>query len=229
MDETTGPGTPPEPPHGPPGTPPEPPHGPPGTPPQPPHGPPGTPPGGQAPTPPDPPTRRAWQVQPRVAAPRGPRAVDLTVSRGVLWIGAAALPLRHLTSVEVARAKPDWVLRVFLSAVLVAAFVAFAREDTGPSTRSAAVICAIGVGALLLKVAFTPPKPVLLIQTAAGSTAAVTLPDIGELRHVAALIVRAIDDVPAEFTVVVQRTGTPSGGNRNGSVVRVKGGGLSYR
>ncbi|MFF2774703.1 DUF6232 family protein [Streptomyces sp. NPDC058052] len=220
MDETTGPGTPPEPPRVPPGTPPK------GQAPAPPPGPPAGPPPD---APPDAPTRRAWQVQPRAAVPRGPRAVDLKVSRGVLWIGTAALPLRHLTSVEVSRAKPDWVLRLFLSGVLAAAFVAFAAKDTGPSTRSAAVVCAIGVGALLLKVAFTPPKPVLLFQTAAGSTAAVTLPDIDELRHVAALIVRAIDDVPTEFGVVVQRVGSPSGGNPDRSVVRVRGGGLSYR
>ncbi|MGW4052845.1 DUF6232 family protein [Streptomyces sp. NPDC004779] len=159
--------------------------------------------------------------------PRGPRAIELRVSRGVLWIGRAAMPLRHVTSVEVSRLKPDWALRVL---VLVAAAVGAGYLGKAAATVDGfplVLLALIAAAAYLLKILFGPPRPVLIVQTAGGSTAAVTLPDVDDLRWIADMIVGAIDDVPGEFTCVVQRLGQ---GEQNGPVVRTGGGkGLSYR
>ncbi|MFD8009357.1 DUF6232 family protein [Streptomyces sp. NPDC058955] len=211
MDTTNGPGTPPAPPGPPPGS----------------GGTPGAPPA-------DPPTRRPLLEQPRPAKLR-PRSVDLRVGEGVLWIGAAALPLRHVTSVEVSRVKPDAVLRWLLVVGLVALGVSAVQSGdlAGGDALPLLVVVLSVLAFFALKDVFAPARPVLVVQTAAGSTAVVTLPGFDEPRQIADRVVQAIDDPSASFTVVVQRVGSQGNGDRHAPVVRVKGGrggsGLTYR
>lgn len=214
MDATNGPGIPPQPP--------QPPHTP-----QMPTGPgPGPGPGA------DSPMRRTYLPQAGAKVPRGARATELRVSRGVLWIGAAAIPLRHIASVEVSRAKSDALLRVFLVVLVFAGALYYAsssstsREEEG--TAALLLVLVVVVGFALT--AFRPARPVLVVETAGGSTAAVTLPDIEQLRSIAGLIVGAIDGVPGEFTAVVQRVRSQAGADSHAPVVRGRDGrGLRYR
>ncbi|MFE6224556.1 DUF6232 family protein [Streptomyces sp. NPDC057854] len=189
---------------------------------------PGTPPGpGDAPGPPpaDPPTRRPWLAHGGPAKPRGPRSVDLRVREGVLWIGGAALPLRHLTSVEVARVKPDALLRWLLVLGLAVIGISSVQGGAVPGLGFPLLVAVLaGAAFVALKDVFAPARPVLVVQTAAGSTAVVTLPDLDELRHLAGLVVRAIGDPSAEFHAVVQRMGPQGNGDRQAPVVRMKGG-----
>ncbi|MFI8324882.1 DUF6232 family protein [Streptomyces sp. NPDC085529] len=196
---------------------------------------PGPPPGADGtPAPPaDPPTRRPLLEQPRPAKLR-PRSVDLSVGEGVLWIGTAALPLRHVTSVEVTRVKPDAVLRWLLVVGLVVLGVSAVQGDAVPGGGGLPVLVVLAALVFLaLKDVFAPARPVLVVQTAAGSTAVVTLPVFDDLRQIATQVVRAIDDPSARFEAVVQRVGPQGNGDRHAPVVRVKGGrggsGLTYR
>ncbi|MFD4372267.1 DUF6232 family protein [Streptomyces sp. NPDC058486] len=198
----------------------------------PPNDPPPVPP--TAPPPVDPPTRRPLLEPGRAPAVRGSRAIDLRVKNRVLWIGSAALPLPNVTSVEVVRVKPDSVLRVFLCLVLVIAGLAFTRGGGALFAGDFPVIVAfvVGVGFFVLKDAFAPARPVLVVQTAAGSTAVVTLPDPEQLRHIAGLIVWAIDDPSVEIAVEVKLFGARSRASDHGPVVHMRGRanlGISYR
>ncbi|MFJ5142143.1 DUF6232 family protein [Streptomyces sp. NPDC088707] len=184
--------------------------------------PPATPPG-PPPGPPDPPDSPPLDL-------RGGRVLRLRVSRRMLWVGAAAFPLHNITRVEAYKRQPDRgaaVLR-FLKWFAVA-LVVFAVVDAGSGGRAGAeannpgmVIVLIVLAVYLLRELFEKPKPVLDVEMSSGSTVAVTLPSVDELRDIAGLIARAIDNPAAEFSTVVQQINSNT--NNYGTVVNMNGG-----
>nr|WP_301554219.1 DUF6232 family protein [Streptomyces aureus] len=154
----------------------------------------------------------------------------LRVSRRMLWVGAAAFPLHNITRVEAYKRQPDRgaaVLR-FLKWFAVAVMV-YAVVNAGSSGRVSAgesnpvvIVVLIVLGVYLLRELFEKPKPVLDIEMSSGSTVAVTLPSVDELRDIAGLIARAIDNPAAEFSTVVQQFNSNT--NNYGPVVNMNGG-----
>ncbi|MFE5793415.1 DUF6232 family protein [Streptomyces sp. NPDC056503] len=145
----------------------------------------------------------------------------------MLWVGAAALPLRNITRVEALRLKPfrgTFFVR-FLKwlAITVLAYVLLDEADVGDarigeSGSPVILAAAIGLAVFLLTELFRPKRPVLAVETAGGSLVVVTLPTLDELRVVAGQIVHAIDHPEAEFTADVHQLN-----NHNGDVIHQHG------
>ncbi|MEU8433400.1 DUF6232 family protein [Streptomyces sp. NPDC029216] len=154
--------------------------------------------------------------------------------RRMLWVGSAAIPLHNITWVDAFRLKPNrW--KIFLRSLIwmAVAFVVYAFL-TATSGGGGIRIAGNGdfegrvlLGALVLAVVITLfawSKPVLAIETAGGSRVVVTLPNMDELRQIAAQIVYAINHPEAEFTAVVNQF-TSNNTNHFGPVVNMNGGG----
>ncbi len=147
----------------------------------------------------------------------------------MLWVGPAAFPLHNITRVEAFKLKPDRVAALlrFLKWLLVA-IVIYAvlnglsdgevsiGDDSGPLLFVVLVALAVYLG----KELFEPAKPVLLVEMSSGSAVLVTLPSMEELRDIAGLIAKAIDNPAAEFSTVVRQFNT----NNYGPVVNMNGG-----
>ena len=183
------------------------------------------------PPPPEPPSEppRASSVPPPSPVPPVPRrdgTLVLKVSRRILWVGSAALPLHNITRVEAFMLKPDrgTVLVRFLRWLLVAALIYAAisyASDGEVEGNPVLLIVGIALFLFLLKELFQSPTPVLVVETAGGSTVVVTLPTVNELLDIAGRIAHAIDNPEAEFTAVVQQYNNT---NNYGPVVNMNGG-----
>ncbi|MFE5947019.1 DUF6232 family protein [Streptomyces sp. NPDC056480] len=156
--------------------------------------------------------------------------LPLRVSRRMLWVGAAAFPLHNITRVEAFRLKPDRVaallrfLKWLLVAVVVYAVVNSVSDDDaslGDGGGPLLFVVLVALAVFLGKELFEPAKPVLLVEMASGSAVLVTLPSMEELRDIAGLIVRAIDNPAAEFSTVVRQFNNT---NNYGPVVNMNGG-----
>ncbi|WP_318212050.1 DUF6232 family protein [Streptomyces sp. SJL17-1] len=186
----------------------------------------GGPPPPTPPTPPTPPSGPPPSVPPEAS---WGGALRLRVSRRMLWVGPAAFPLHNITRVEAFKLKPDRVAALlrFLKWLLVA-IVIYAvlnglsdgevsiGDDSGPLLFVVLVALAVYLG----KELFEPAKPVLLVEMSSGSAVLVTLPSMEELRDIAGLIAKAIDNPAAEFSTVVRQFNT----NNYGPVVNMNGG-----
>ncbi|MER5729293.1 DUF6232 family protein [Streptomyces sp. NPDC002138] len=157
----------------------------------------------------------------------GRRRLVLRVSGRMLWVGSAALPLHNITLVDAFRFRPSrWdafvsSLKWLFGAVLLLAALAYVRQGdliTGRNSATLLPLALISVVVLALAALFRASKPVLAIETAGGSMIIVTLPNMDELRHIAAQIVYAIDHPEAEFTAIVHQT------NHYAPVVNMNGG-----
>ncbi|MFF8511416.1 DUF6232 family protein [Streptomyces sp. NPDC015492] len=189
----------------------------------PPTGPPVGPPSGAPSDPPEPPP-----VPPPGAGWGG--VLQLRVSRRMLWVGAAALPLHNITRVEAFRLTPDRgaALLRFLKWLAVA-LVIYAVLN-GVSDGDAAVgefgpllfVVLIALAVYLGRELFAAAKPVLLVEMSSGSAVVVTLPSMEELREIAGLIAHAIDNPAAEFSRTVQQFNTTN--NNYGTVINMNGG-----
>ncbi|WUQ09524.1 DUF6232 family protein [Streptomyces sp. NBC_00250] len=182
----------------------------------PPSGPPSGPPAGSPPPPPpDPPDLR-----------RG-GTLHLRVSRRMLWVGSAAFPLHNITRVEAFKLKPDRgaaflrFLKWLFVAGLVYAAINYASEGEA-SGGGVFLVVLIALVVFVLKELFEPARPVLLVEMASGSAVVVTLPNVDELRDIAGLIARAIDNPAAEFSTVVRQFNSNT--NNYGPVVHMNGG-----
>lgn len=158
--------------------------------------------------------------------PRRDGTLVLKVSRRILWVGSAALPLHNITRVEAFMLKPDrgTVLVRFLRWLLVAALIYAAisyASDGEVEGNPVLLIVGIALFLFLLKELFQSPTPVLTVETAGGSTVLVTLPTVNELLDIAGRIAHAIDNPEAEFTAVVQQYNNT---NNYGPVVNMNGG-----
>ncbi|MEU9854755.1 DUF6232 family protein [Streptomyces sp. NPDC047974] len=168
-------------------------------------------------------------VPPRFPAPPRPKEdLEIAVRRRMLWVGSAAFPLRNITRVEASRAKPyrDTPFVGFLKwlAFAVLAYLVLGVVDGGRAWRGTegdAFLLAAVIGLVLLVLGglFRPPRPVLVVETAAGSVTVVTLPNMDQLRVIAGQIVHAIDHPDADFAAYVRRLD-----NANGNVVHQRGG-----
>lgn len=145
-------------------------------------------------------------------------------------MGTAAIPLHNITRVEAFKLKPDRsaaflrLLKWLLVAALVVAAINYASDGEAEIGGSPLILVfLIGLAAYVLRELFEPARPVLAVETAAGSTAYVTLPNVEELKDIAGRIAHAIDNPSAEFTAVVQHF---NGNNTNnyGPVVNMNGG-----
>ncbi|MFE6141257.1 DUF6232 family protein [Streptomyces sp. NPDC056442] len=161
---------------------------------------------------------------------RNGRVLRLRVSRRMLWVGTAAFPLHNITRVEAYKQQPDRAaavlrfLRWFAVAVVVYAVInqgSGGNADVGDASPLVIVLL-IALAGFLLRELFQKPKPVLDIEMSSGSTVAVTLPSVDELRDIAGLIARAIDNPAAEFNRVVQQINSNT--NNYGPVVTMTGG-----
>lgn len=164
--------------------------------------------GAPPPKPPRPP------LLPSAPAKGGP--LVLRVSRRMLWVGTAAVPLHNITWVDAFRIKHNWgaaaarLLMWLIGAVVVQAAIKSASADearAGENSSLLFLIAAIGV-AVVVKDLLGSAKPVLVVEMTSGSKVIVTLPSMEELRQIAGRIVQAIDDPAAEFTAVVQQVNT---------------------
>ncbi|WP_395364711.1 DUF6232 family protein [Streptomyces sp. YH02] len=185
--------------------------------------------GAPPPTPPTPPTPPSGPPPPVPPEASWGGALRLRVSRRMLWVGPAAFPLHNITRVEAFRLKPDRAaallrfLKWLLVAVVIYAVVnslsdgeASLEDGGGPLLFVVLVALAVYLG----KELFEPAKPVLLVEMSSGSAVLVTLPSMEELRDIAGLIAKAIDNPAAEFSTVVRQFNT----NNYGPVVNMNGG-----
>ncbi|MET9726022.1 DUF6232 family protein [Streptomyces zaomyceticus] len=168
-------------------------------------------------------------MPPASPAPQVPRrdgTLVLKVSRRILWVGSAALPLHNITRVEAFMIKADRgaafvrFLRWLLVAALIYAAINYA-SDGEIEGNPVLLVVGIALFLFLLKELFQSPTPVLVVETAGGSTVVVTLPTVNELLDIAGRIAHAIDNPEAEFTAVVQQYNHT---NNFGPVVNMNGG-----
>ncbi|MFF5789308.1 DUF6232 family protein [Streptomyces sp. NPDC012693] len=179
---------------------------------------------------------RPWSEPPPGGPPSAPRArsgtLVLRVSRRILWVGTAAIPLHNITRVEAFKLKPDRgaafvrFLRWLVVAAVIYVVINYASEGEariGENGSPVVLVVLIALAAFALRELFQPATPVLAVETAAGSTAYVTLPSVEELQDIAGRIAHAIDNPSAEFAAVVQQF---NGNNTNnyGPVVNMNGG-----
>ncbi|MGW5784580.1 DUF6232 family protein [Streptomyces sp. NPDC003757] len=153
----------------------------------------------------------------------------LRVSRRMLWVGSAAIPLHNITWVDAYRMKPDWssagarLLAWLLGAVLVYVLINSADDGearAGDGGNLWILVVAVGL-AVVSKGLFVSAKPVLTVEMASGSKVIVTLPSMDELRRIAGRIAYAIDHPEAEFTALVQQYNNT---NNYGPVVNMRDG-----
>ncbi|MER8045349.1 DUF6232 family protein [Streptomyces sp. NPDC094032] len=200
---------------------------PPPRPPTPPTLPPTPPPVPPSSPPPEPPDE---QPAPFPPLPRRGEILEISVRRRTLWVGAAAFPLHNLTRVEAFKPKPDRGAAVmrFLKwlAVTVVAFAvihAVTKGEVGVGADGSPLFLAVLIGlvVVLFKELFEPRKPILAVETAGGSWAVATLPNVDELRAIAGRIVHAIDHPEAEFVAYVHQLNN----HYNGPVINQTGSG----
>ncbi|MER5965669.1 DUF6232 family protein [Streptomyces sp. NPDC002057] len=194
--------------------------------------PPGSAPSGPPPPrnpPPAAPPQRPWERSPAV---QRDGTLILQVSRRILWVGSAAIPLHNITRVEAFRLKPDRgaallrFLKWLVVAVVVYAVINTVNggdESIGGGGGPLLFVVLIALAAFLCKELFEPARSVLAVETAGGSVAHVTLPSVDELREIAGRIAYAIDNPEAEFTAIVQQFNS-SNTNNFGPVVNMNGG-----
>ncbi|MFB8082800.1 MULTISPECIES: DUF6232 family protein [unclassified Streptomyces] len=146
----------------------------------------------------------------------------------MLWVGTAAFPLHNITRVEAYKQQPDRgaavlrFLKWFAVAVVVYAVISAGGRFSAGEGNPVVVLVLIVLAVYLLRELFEKPKPMLDIEMSSGSTVSVTLPSVDELRHIAGLIARAIDNPAAEFSTVVQQI--TSNTNNYGPVITMNGG-----
>ncbi|MFG2598821.1 DUF6232 family protein [Streptomyces sp. NPDC048462] len=169
-------------------------------------------------------------VPPRpMGAPPPPplvQAVDLRVSKRLLWVGPAAYPLENIARVFtfVLRPRRKEAITLFCKRVALTLAMAIAMTvlillvDTvasiGAGESSAGPFVTIvwlgTLGALvyylleLTKVLSAPSHFVLAVETSGPSTAMVTSHDPGHLIQLVGRIAHAIDHPESEFTVRVE-------------------------
>ncbi len=167
---------------------------------------------------------------PPPAPPKGGPLV-LRVSRRILWVGTAAVPLHNIAWVDAFRLKPDWgaaflrILKWLFGAFLVYAAIYYVSEGEarlGDGGGPAVVVLVIGLVVTFIEL-FSSKKPVLVVEMNSGSRVIVTLPTVEELRAIAGRIVDAIDNPAAEFTAIVQQF-TSRHTHNYGPVVNMTGG-----
>ncbi|MET9542984.1 DUF6232 family protein [Streptomyces sp. NPDC006553] len=189
----------------------------------PPSGPPSGPPPGSPSGPPEPPP----------SVPPGARwggVLQLRVSRRMLWVGSAAFPLHNITRVEAFKLRPDrgaallrFLKWLFVAIVIYAVVnsVSDGEASVGDGGGPLLFVVLVALAVFLGKELFESAKPVLLVEMASGSAVLVTLPNMEELRDIAGLIARAIDNPAAEFSTVVRQFNNT---NNYGTVVNMNGG-----
>ncbi|MCX5229389.1 DUF6232 family protein [Streptomyces sp. NBC_00233] len=189
----------------------------------PPSGPPSVPPPGSPSGPPEPPP----------SVPPGARwggVLQLRVSRRMLWVGSAAFPLHNITRVEAFKLRPDrgaallrFLKWLFVAIVIYAVVnsVSDGEASVGDGGGPLLFVVLVALAVFLGKELFESAKPVLLVEMASGSAVLVTLPNMEELRDIAGLIARAIDNPAAEFSTVVRQFNNT---NNYGTVVNMNGG-----
>ncbi|MGW2459874.1 DUF6232 family protein [Streptomyces sp. NPDC001761] len=155
------------------------------------------------------------------------RTLVLKVSRRMLWVGTAALPLHNITSVDAFKARTDWgkacmrFLTGLFGALLLFAWLNRAG-DGGDHLGALLIVVVIAAAGFAFKDVFRP-RPVLTIETASGSRVTLTLPSMDELQQIAERIAQAIDNPEAEFKTLVQQLNS-NNTNNYGPVVHMNGG-----
>ncbi|CAK7288162.1 DUF6232 family protein [Streptomyces sp. RM1] len=166
------------------------------------------------PVPPDPPP-----------TPEEDENVVLGVRGRMLWIGAAAVPLRNITLVNPYIDKPDrWSAagRLLMWLLGIVVIMAGVQAVSGGDTRLGGPLLVLVVAfvCFLGRDLFVSGKPVLAVETAGGAQLVVTLPSLDELRRIAGQIVHAINNPEAEFATIVHQYSS----NNYGPVVNMTGG-----
>jgi hypothetical protein len=159
---------------------------------------------------------------PPAAPPQTYRAIDLRVSKRLLWVGRAVYPLENIARVHTYMLTPRrWeATRLFLKRLGIILATAFALTILGGITGLASRDTAgtlIGwvwlgsVAALILcvvewlQVLSATPLYVLAVETSGPSMAVVTSEDPRRLDHLVGSIVHAIENPETEFHVTVDR------------------------
>ncbi|MEU2064115.1 DUF6232 family protein [Streptomyces sp. NPDC013455] len=192
----------------------------------PPRAPAAPPPGPPAGPPAEPPaTVYTGPPMPDVPPPaRTPVAIELRVSKRILWIGSAVYPLRNIARVYTFVLRPrrkEAVLRFlrYFAGTLVVAFIAMlpglpalALGD-GDSGMAGYVgwVWFLGFAAVvyffvdMMSVLTAPPQHVLAVETSGASTALVTSQDARYLDQLVGQISYALDHPDTEFRVTVEQ------------------------
>ncbi|MFE0803305.1 DUF6232 family protein [Streptomyces sp. NPDC058812] len=154
--------------------------------------------------------------------PQAVRGIDLRVSKRLLWVGAAAYPLRNITRVYTFTLTPRrkeatllflkrtaLILSVAFGLTIVAGLTALADSST-----AGGILTIVWLGAIaalvfcvveLFSVLTAPPHYVLAVETSGPSIAMVTSADPRHLDQLVAPIVQAIENPEAEFHVQVEQ------------------------
>ncbi|MEV7418314.1 DUF6232 family protein [Streptomyces sp. NPDC089919] len=145
----------------------------------------------------------------------GNRDLFLRITGGTLWMGTTGVPLAQVTRVDAFRytARAGWAGRLLLwlgaTGLLCAPLHRVLEGDWRFwEGRYAIAALVLGLVGCVLGELYQRPRPVLAVETAGGSTIAVTLPDHDRLRATAGRILYAVQHPDAEFGIVVQRLGT---------------------
>lgn len=193
----------------------------------------------------DPPPQQPWRIPPRTASPDptappvpgapppppGPAyappggAVDIRVTKRLLWVGQAVYPLANITRVHTSTYQPNrW--RAFVTCAKVIGYtlpVAFvislladgstkfgsgARGDEASTVieltwATAAVIAAFAI-IRFLAVAFAPSYPILVIETNGVPAALLPGTDRAALHQITLQISRSLENPEIELTMRVQ-------------------------
>ncbi|MGA5036291.1 DUF6232 family protein [Streptomyces capoamus] len=195
-------------------------------PPSAPDAPPYAPPSGPPPEPPAA-AARSGPPMPDVPPPArtaAPAAVELRVSKRILWIGAAVYPLHNIARVYTFTMRPkrkEAVLRFlrYIAGTLVVGFIAMlpglpSLAFEGADSGAAGYVTWVWVLALAAAVYFfvdmmsvltAQPHYVLAVETSGASTGLVTSHDGRYLDDLVGRISYAIDHPDTEFRVTVER------------------------
>lgn len=183
--------------------------------------------------------KRAFQAQPSglaaggratADAPKGSRntrVLSLRVTRRMLFIGSAVIPLHNISWVDAYMEKPNrsqagaWALLFGFLVMFVSTALRPSSSNAAEFQQSGRVIAtALIVGGLLY--VFRRPKPALAIGTTGGSTVVLTLPTLEQLRTISRQIADTIENPEHGFSTLVQQFTTTN--NHFGAVVNMIGG-----
>ncbi|MEU6018193.1 DUF6232 family protein [Streptomyces sp. NPDC047515] len=173
------------------------------------------------------PAGQPWNTPPPPLPPMPPpllrgAAVDLRVSKRLLWVGGAAYPLQNIARVYTLTIHPRRkeavvsfcknvaiTLAIAITLTILGAAATLGSEDAGSGIVTFAWI--VSAAALifflaeLISVLSAHSYYVLAVETSGPSTAVVTSPDAEHLNQLVGRIAHAIENPENEFHVKVER------------------------
>ncbi|MFI6645820.1 DUF6232 family protein [Streptomyces sp. NPDC050504] len=148
-------------------------------------------------------------------------AVIVEVSKRLLRVGGAVYPVHNITQIQATTLRPKkmeaflsmlkWLLAVAAVYIVVAAISEMSRfgdsdeSDAVGLLRVLSILMVLGLIGRFLFVCVQPVLLALVVETASGSVAMLTLPDRAMLGDVSGRLIDAVENPNADFHMTVQR------------------------